>query len=247
MIPPMRLAQLGCPVLRVLCEGREPQAIAAAHVAPLTGLQIGTTNALKQHRYPPLQKTQGRATLSIDGDHKPSSRGAPPARFWEGHEFHSCRQAPLNSAALQRPRPALSRQNSRARRTYPTAVHQGRVAGRLIPPMRLAQLGCPVLRVLSEGREPQAIAAAHVAPLTGLQIGTTNAHKQHRYPPLQKTQGRATLSIDGTHKPHPKAGPPARFWEGHEFHSCRQAQSKSAALQRLRRRFFLNMPDGTFT
>jgi hypothetical protein len=28
--------------------------------------------------------------------------GRVPNRFWEGHEFHSCRQSQLNSAALQR-------------------------------------------------------------------------------------------------------------------------------------------------
>jgi len=33
--------------------------------------------------------------------------------------------------------------------------------------------------------------------------------RQHRYPPLQKTQGRGTLSIGGAHEHHQKGGPPA--------------------------------------
>ena len=34
--------------------------------------------------------------------------------------------------------------------------------------------------------------------------------RQHRYPPLQKTQGRGTLSIDGAHRHHQRVGhPPA--------------------------------------
>ena len=32
--------------------------------------------------------------------------------------------------------------------------------------------------------------------------------RQHRDPPLQKTQGRGTLSIDGAHRHHQKGGPP---------------------------------------
>jgi hypothetical protein len=45
---------------------------------------------------------------------------------------------------------------------------------------------------------------------TGFDLKRTKLRPQHRYPPLQKTQGRGTLSIDGAHEHHPKAGDPPR-------------------------------------
>ena len=52
--------------------------------------------------------------------------------------------------------------------------------------------------------------------------------RQDRYPPLQKTQGRGTLSIDGAHRRHQKGGPPATrvvFARWSRLHPCQNTHS----------------------
>ena len=60
----------GCPVLRVPCEGREPQIPGAAQ--PRHDKQHGTTAS-----YPPLQRTQGRGTHSSGTGRKQNRLGHP--------------------------------------------------------------------------------------------------------------------------------------------------------------------------
>jgi len=60
------------PVLCAVCKGREPRTHTQRVCAQ--GQKL-----CRQHHYPPLQKTQGRGTLCIDGAHEHHQKGGPPA------------------------------------------------------------------------------------------------------------------------------------------------------------------------
>src|SRR6266567_3803643 len=63
----------GCPVLRAVCEGREPR----THTQPVCAER--DKKLCRLHRYPPLRKTQGRGTLSADAAHEHHRKpGHPP-------------------------------------------------------------------------------------------------------------------------------------------------------------------------
>ena len=66
------------------------------------------TKVCRQHRYPPLQKTQGRGTLSIDGAHRHHQRAILTLRLRRRHNSHpmasirGCRGVPMVPACSNR-------------------------------------------------------------------------------------------------------------------------------------------------